>query len=69
VVDSSIPPHVIVGTSCAVLVVLFALQPLGITKLSSTFAPIVVIWLLFNMAFGIYVSSCQPSLIERMLIM
>jgi KUP system potassium uptake protein len=40
-----------------VLVVLFVLQPLGITKLSSTFAPIVIIWLTFNLGFGIYVSQ------------
>lgn len=51
-----IETNTIVGISCAILVVLFLIQPLGITKLGTTFAPIVVLWLLFNMAFGIHVS-------------
>lgn len=52
-----IETNAIVGISCAILIVLFLLQPLGITKLGTTFAPIVVMWLLFNMVFGIYVST------------
>ncbi|KAI9777237.1 MAG: hypothetical protein M1839_008967 [Geoglossum umbratile] len=43
-----------IGISCALLIVLFLAQPLGTSKLGSTFAPIVIIWLVFNMAFGIY---------------
>ncbi|KAI9763937.1 MAG: hypothetical protein M1840_008971 [Geoglossum simile] len=43
-----------IGITCALLIVLFLVQPLGTSKLGSTFAPIVIIWLLFNMAFGIY---------------
>lgn len=46
----------IVGVSCAILVALFMLQPLGIHRLASIFAPIVIIWLLFLAVFGIYVS-------------
>ncbi|KAH0603870.1 uncharacterized protein H6S33_007529 [Morchella sextelata] len=49
-----IETNTIVGISCAILIVLFLIQPLGITKLGTTFAPIVVMWLLFNMVFGIY---------------
>jgi KUP system potassium uptake protein len=44
----------IVGVSCAILVLLFLVQPFGVTKLASSFAPIVIIWLLFNAVFGIY---------------
>lgn len=54
VVSPGITSPAIVGTSCAILVVLFALQPLGTTKLASTFAPIVIVWLAFNAGFGIY---------------
>lgn len=57
VVVPNIKTDTIVGISCAILVVLYAVQPFGITKLGSTFAPIVVLWLLFNFSFGIYVSS------------
>jgi KUP system potassium uptake protein len=56
VVHPDISVNVIVGVSSAIIVILYVVQPLGITKLSSTFAPIVFIWLTFNMVFGIYVS-------------
>ena len=42
------------GISCAILVLLFAIQPFGTSKIGTTFAPIVVVWLLFNLACGIY---------------
>ncbi|KAI0176010.1 potassium transporter [Hypoxylon sp. FL1284] len=54
VVSPEISSSTIVGTSCAILVVLFCLQPLGTTKLASFFAPIVILWLGFNAGFGIY---------------
>ncbi|WPH02717.1 Hypothetical protein R9X50_00558500 [Acrodontium crateriforme] len=54
VATPDISNSVIVGVSCGILVVLFVLQPLGIHRISSAFAPIVIIWLLFNAAFGIY---------------
>jgi KUP system potassium uptake protein len=63
VVAPNIGKPTVVGVSCAILVILFLLQPLGITKLASSFAPIVIIWLLFNFAFGIYVSS--PTSLSR----
>jgi len=44
----------IIGVSCTILVLLFAIQPFGTTKLATTFAPIVVVWLLFNFCCGIY---------------
>ncbi|KAF2665989.1 potassium transporter [Microthyrium microscopicum] len=55
VVHENITKPTIIGSSCGILVLLFSIQPLGITKLSSTFAPIVMIWLIiFNFGFGIY---------------
>ncbi|CAK1363229.1 unnamed protein product [Cercospora beticola] len=54
VVDDGIKTPTIVGVSCAILVVLFLVQPLGVHRVSSAFAPIVIIWLLFNGCFGIY---------------
>lgn len=43
----------IVGISCAILVFLFLLQPLGTSKIGTTFAPVVMVWLFFNFAIGI----------------
>jgi KUP system potassium uptake protein len=47
----------IVGITCAILVLLFGIQPIGVDRLSIVFAPIVMIWLLFNLTFGIYVGT------------
>ena len=44
----------IVGVSCAILVLLFLAQPLGVHRLAGGFAPIVIVWLLFNLCCGIY---------------
>lgn len=44
----------IVGISCAILIVLFLAQPFGTARLGTSFAPIVVVWLLFNLCSGIY---------------
>ncbi|KAL0261587.1 hypothetical protein SLS55_003017 [Diplodia seriata] len=54
VVREDIGTDTIVGVSCAILVLLFMLQPLGISKLANCFAPVVVVWLLLNFCFGIY---------------
>lgn len=54
VIKPDITSGTIVGVSCAILVLLFLIQPLGTSKIASSFAPIVVIWLLFNFSFGIY---------------
>jgi KUP system potassium uptake protein len=53
----NIETKTIVGISCGVLVLLFAIQPFGTSKIGSSFAPIVIIWLVINWAFGIYVST------------
>ncbi|KAK9360602.1 potassium transporter-domain-containing protein [Lipomyces starkeyi] len=54
VVHPGISSGTIIGSSCAILVVLFAVQPFGIHKVASAWAPIVIIWLLFNLCSGIY---------------
>ena len=54
VVDPTISKGTVVGVTDAILVILFAVQPLGITRISYAFAPIIIIWLAFNAAFGIY---------------
>lgn len=54
VVSDDVTKSTIVGVSVAILVLLFLIQPFGVTKLASTFAPIVIIWLLFLASFGIY---------------
>ncbi|KAH6894750.1 potassium uptake protein [Thelonectria olida] len=54
VVKPDINTSTIVGTTCGILILLFLIQPLGTTKLASSFAPIVIIWLGFNGSFGIY---------------
>jgi KUP system potassium uptake protein len=57
VVKPELSTNVIIGVSCAILVLLFVIQPLGIHRLSTAFAPIVIVWLLFNAAAGIYVGQ------------
>lgn len=52
--NEDISTATIVGTSCGILIILFLIQPLGTTKIAGAFAPVVMIWLLFNMSFGIY---------------
>ncbi|KAL7800296.1 potassium transporter [Trichoderma ceciliae] len=54
VVKPDLSVSAIVGISCAILVLLFLIQPFGTTKLGSSFAPIVIIWLFLNMVSGIY---------------
>lgn len=55
IVSDNVTSSLIVGVSCAILILLFLIQPLGIARLASTFAPVVIIWLFFNLSFGIYV--------------
>ncbi len=54
VVKQDITKSTIVGTTCAILILLFLIQPLGTSKIGTMFAPIVIIWLIFNLVFGIY---------------
>ncbi|KAK7715811.1 hypothetical protein SLS57_006816 [Botryosphaeria dothidea] len=54
VVRPDLGTDLVVGVSCAIIVLLFLAQPLGISRLAKAFAPIVVVWLLLNLCFGIY---------------
>ncbi|KAI9823635.1 MAG: hypothetical protein M1832_002416 [Thelocarpon impressellum] len=54
VVKPDITERTIVGVTCAILILLFLIQPLGTTKIASVFAPVVIVWLLLNLAFSIY---------------
>lgn len=54
VVQPNISKGTTIGVTDAILVVLFGIQPLGITKISFAFSPIIIIWLGFNAAIGIY---------------
>ncbi|KAK9350790.1 potassium transporter-domain-containing protein [Lipomyces doorenjongii] len=54
VVSPGISTATIVGSSCAILVVLFAVQPFGTHRIASAWAPIVIVWLLFNFCSGVY---------------
>lgn len=54
VVKPDISSSTVVGTSCGIIVLLFLIQPLGLSRLASCFAPVVILWLAFNGGFGIY---------------
>ncbi|KAJ5414515.1 hypothetical protein N7509_001142 [Penicillium cosmopolitanum] len=54
VVQPNISKGTVIGVTDAILVLLFSIQPLGITKISYAFSPIIIIWLGFNAVFGIY---------------
>ncbi|KAF2754457.1 potassium uptake protein [Pseudovirgaria hyperparasitica] len=54
VASDNINTDTIVGVSCAVIVLLFLVQPIGVSKIGCMYAPIITVWLLFNCAFGIY---------------
>ena|SRR2546423_8173866 len=54
VVDPNLSNGTVVGVTAAILILLFLIQPLGTTKIAGGFAPVVIIWLGFNAAFGIY---------------
>lgn len=46
--------NTIIGITIAIIVVLFAAQPLGINRLANLYAPIICAWFLFNFASAIY---------------
>lgn len=54
VVKPDLETSTIIGISCGILVFLFLLQPFGTARLGTMFAPIVTVWLLFNLVSGIY---------------
>ncbi|KAJ0420514.1 potassium transporter-domain-containing protein [Aspergillus carlsbadensis] len=54
VVSPDISRSTVIGVTDAILIALFFIQPLGITKLTFAFSPVVIIWLGMNAVFGIY---------------
>ena len=54
VINPNIQGGTVVGISCGIIILLFLMQPFGTSKLATGFAPIVVVWLLFNAIVGIY---------------
>lgn len=54
VVSPNISKGTIIGVTDAILVLLFAIQPFGIAKITIFFSPIIIIWLGFNAVFGAY---------------
>ncbi|KAF5538619.1 potassium uptake [Fusarium phyllophilum] len=54
VINSNLGTSAIVGISCGIFVAFFLIQPFGTSKIGTMFAPIVVIWLLFNLCAGVY---------------
>jgi KUP system potassium uptake protein len=54
VANPNLQTNAIIGISCAILVALFAYQPFGTSRIGTSFAPIVTVWLLFNLTSGIY---------------
>lgn len=64
VVKPDIDKSTIVGVTCAILIFLFVVQPLGISKLTMVFSPIVVVWLFLNAGFGVYNLAKYASLLS-----
>lgn len=54
VYNEDLSTNAIIGITIAILVLLFAVQPFGINRLAVAYAPIVTLWLLFNVACAIY---------------
>ncbi|KAI8067155.1 potassium transporter, partial [Gongronella butleri] len=50
----NITQSAITGISEVILILLFLGQPFGTTKIGSLFAPVVIVWLLFNLSIGLY---------------
>jgi KUP system potassium uptake protein len=44
----------VVGVSCAIVVLLFGVNPFGSAKIGACYAPIVLLWFLFNIITAIY---------------
>ncbi|KAF2404991.1 potassium transporter [Trichodelitschia bisporula] len=54
VVKPELATSTVIAITCALLVVLFAIQPIGVSKIGGAFAPIIIVWLLFNFSFGVF---------------
>lgn len=54
VVNPDLGKPVVTGIACCILALFFLAQPFGTSKLGTAFAPIVSVWLLFNLGSGIH---------------
>ncbi|KAK8046464.1 hypothetical protein PG996_014528 [Apiospora saccharicola] len=54
VVNPGLGKPTVTGIACCILALFFLVQPFGTSKLGTSFAPIVMVWLLFNLGSGIY---------------
>lgn len=54
VVNPDLGKPAVTGIACCILALFFLVQPFGTSKLGTAFAPIVTVWLLFNLGSGIY---------------
>lgn len=52
----------VVGISCAILAVLFLVQPFGTKRLGTFFSPVVGVWLLTNAVSGVINLTQHPSI-------
>lgn len=53
-VAATVNQSAVIGATCGTLVVLFLIQPFGTTKIATSFAPIVIIWLGWLGGIGLY---------------
>lgn len=51
----------VVIITCVILAIIFLVQFMGTGRLAHFFAPVIIVWFLLNIAFGIYVSLPLPS--------
>ena len=59
IATSALSQPAIIGITIAVLIMLFAVQRLGSGRVSVVFAPVILVWLLFNAGLGVYnLSTC-----------
>ena len=53
------------GVSVAILVVLFAVQQFGTSKIGYSFAPVIAVWFAFNSVIGVYnIAKYQPGIFK-----
>lgn len=60
--NAALSDGAVIGITCAILVLLFFIQPFGTQKISFIFSPIILLWLVANAAIGAYnIAKFNPS--------
>ncbi|KAK9792666.1 hypothetical protein WJX73_004356 [Symbiochloris irregularis] len=63
--EPQVSQGVVVGVSCAIIILIFSAQKLGTSKLGVAFAPILLLWFLFNLIINIYnIATYQPGIFK-----